>query len=103
MPKWKAQQDCRSYRNTGTFTGENPDQYGNQNQWAIYDNGCRIILIEEAGPLRSQEVVNFQARLVETAPLLLSALEDLLKAHEKGYDLPWGTVRLAIARGKGQL
>lgn len=34
---------------------------------------------------------------------LLAALEDLVTAHDKGYDLPWGTARNAIARAKETL
>jgi hypothetical protein len=99
---WKAQQDCCSFRNTGIFTGANPDLQDNQNQWGIYADGQRIALIEEAGPGRPQEVVDAQAHLVEVAPLLLSVLEDMLISHDNDYALPWRTVRFAIAQAKGQ-
>jgi len=62
MPNYTAQQDCRSYRNTGVFDGSNPDPQDNQNQWAIYHNGYRIALIEEPYSGRTQEQVDLQAR-----------------------------------------
>lgn len=40
------------------------------------------------------------ASLIAAAPELLSVLEDMLAAHDKEYDLPWGTVRTVIAKAK---
>jgi len=77
---WKAQQDCRSFRNTGIFTGENPDPQGNQNQWAIYADGYRIMTVEEAYGKRTQAVVDAQARLVAAAGNAATQVEQL------GYD-----------------
>lgn len=79
---WKAQQDCRSYRNNGIFNGQNPDPQGNQNAWAIYGNGSRIAVLEEAESWRSQNEVNANARLMAAAPDLLEAVKVLLAALE---------------------
>lgn len=79
---WKAQQDCRSYRNDGIFNGQNPDPQGNQNAWAIYGNGYRIAVLEEAENWRSQNEVNANARLMAAAPDLLAAVNALLAALE---------------------
>lgn len=36
------------------------------------------------------------------APDLLEALRDVLAADDEGYDLPWGTVRAAIAKAESR-
>lgn len=73
---WKAQQDCRSYRNAGIFDGTNPDKDGNQNAWAIYGQ-TRIALLSEAEAWLPQSEVNANARLFAAAPEMLAALEKI--------------------------
>ena len=75
MPEYTARQDCRSRHNNGIFTGDNPDPQGNQNQWAIYHNGYRVALIEEAYGNRTQEQVDFEARLFAAASDMLAILQ----------------------------
>lgn len=74
---WTAQQDCRSYRNTGIIDGNNPDPYGNQNAWGIYGEHGRIAVLEEAATWNTQETINANARLIASSPDLLAALEEL--------------------------
>lgn len=113
---WTAQQDCRSYRNQGTFTGNRVDQFGNQNQWAIYANGTRIALVTEAESWLPQAQVDANARLMASAPALLAALKDMVSLHA-GQEHMFGltasgvakyracdaNARAAIADAKGQL
>ena len=68
---WKAQQDCRSWKNTGIFDGSNPDRQGNQNKWGIYGNYRIAEICEELRDYPSQEEVNANAHLMAAAPDLL--------------------------------
>lgn len=74
---WKAQQDCRSYRNEGIFDGNNPDPSGNQNAWGVYGAGSRIALVSEAESWITQEQVNANARLMAASPTLKETLDDI--------------------------
>jgi len=105
---WKAQQDCRSYRNAGIFDGKNPDSQGNQNAWGIYGRHTRIAVLHEAESWRCQELVNADARLIAAAPDLLEALERLTRFHENGgshrhsLDFLVRCARLAIEKATGE-
>jgi hypothetical protein len=48
---------------------------------------------------RTEAIAN--ANLIASAPDLLAALEDAITAHDKGYDTPWGTIRNALNKAKG--
>jgi len=78
----KAQQDCRSYKNTGIFDGSNPDPQGNQNAWGIYKNGMRIAVMEDASDFRSQAEVNDDACLLAAALQLREALVEMTDTYE---------------------
>ena len=84
---WKAQQDCRSEKNNGIFTGENPDQYGNQNMWGIYGPHFRIAEVYEANQFEglTQETVDANARLISSAPYLLEMLIVFLDHAQEPY------------------
>jgi hypothetical protein len=75
---WTAQQDCRSYRNTGIFDGNNPDAQGNQNAWAIYGH-TRIAILTEAETWLPQQQVDANARLIAAAPELLEELRNCVR------------------------
>ena len=84
MPKhtpgpWKAQQDCRSWKNTGIFDGSNPDRQGNQNKWGIYGNYRIAEICEELRDYPSQEEVNANAHLMAAAPDLLNIVEAFMR------------------------
>ncbi len=38
----------------------------------------------------------------EAAQTLRDAAQDMVTAHEKGLDLPWGTLKLALRKAKGE-
>lgn len=42
------------------------------------------------------------ADLFAAAPDLLAALHDVIAAHDRGYDIPWGTARAALAKAEGK-
>jgi len=77
---WKAQCDCRSYRNRGIFSGDDPDPYGNRNAWGIYGPCRRIARLEEADTQHPQAQVDADARLIAAAPDLLVTLKRLGEA-----------------------
>ena len=77
---WKAQCDCRSYRNRGIFSGDDPDPYGNRNAWGIYGPCRRIARLEEADRQHHQAQVDADARLIAAAPDLLVTLKRLGEA-----------------------
>jgi hypothetical protein len=78
---WNAAQDCRSEKNNGIFTGENPDQFGNQNRWGIYGPHFRIAEVYEANQSEelTQEMVNANAHLMAAAPDLLDVAETFME------------------------
>lgn len=78
----KAQQDCRSYKNTGIFDGSNPDPQGNQNAWGIYKDGVLIATMKEATKWRPQAEVNDDACLLAAALQLREALVEMTDTYE---------------------
>ena len=117
---WKAQCDCRSYRNRGIFTGDDPDPYGNRNAWGIYGPCRRIARLEEADTQHPQAQVDADARLIvravnahadllAAAKCALAELEGLTSgtdATEDGDETPvgatMGELRAAIAKAEGE-
>ena len=107
---WKAQCDCRSYRNRGIFSGDDPDPYGNRNAWGIYGPCRRIARLEEADRQHHQAQVDADARLIAAAPTLLVALEKanikiqaLCQELGRATDLdPIIEVQAAIAKAEGE-
>jgi hypothetical protein len=116
---WTAQQDCRSEKNNGIFTGENPDQYGNQNMWGIYGSHFRIAEVYEANQFEgiTQDQVNANAHLMAAAPDLLEIAETFMRMSETilkkdtvdsntlktalGFYIP--TITAAIKKAQGEI
>lgn len=74
-------------------------------RWSIATRGFGgpLRIVDSANKTVCREVRSLSdAWLLSAAPAMLSALKDMESARERGFDLPWGTVRAALARAGGK-